>query len=126
MVRNSKRSQSAELGLVWNNHRQVPQNDVPENSTVPLLSVSISLIISCNSDSEGFRPSDCMTTPNSGMLIFPGCQGSAPLLAKFGMISMSPSGESGLQHRELFEDGFSRVSCGKNGMGATNQGAVGK
>lgn len=38
---------------------------------VPLLSASTSLIMSCNSDSEGFWPSERMTVPNSLVVIWP-------------------------------------------------------
>lgn len=38
---------------------------------VPLLSASTSLIISCNSDSEGFWPSERMTVPSSLVVIWP-------------------------------------------------------
>jgi hypothetical protein len=38
---------------------------------VPLLSASTSLIMSCNSDSEGFWPSDRITVPSSLVVICP-------------------------------------------------------
>ncbi len=63
MVRNSANNQSK------------PQKegdlDIPGKSMVPLLSASTSLIMSCNSDSEGFWPKDLMTVPNSLVVICP-------------------------------------------------------
>lgn len=38
---------------------------------VPLLSASTSLIMSCNSDSEGFWPSERITVPSSLVVIWP-------------------------------------------------------
>ena len=44
---------------------------VPGKSMVPLLSASTSLIMSCNSDSEGFCPRERMTVPSSLVVICP-------------------------------------------------------
>lgn len=44
---------------------------IPGKSMVPLLSASTSLIISCNSDSEGFWPSERITVPSSLVVIWP-------------------------------------------------------
>lgn len=46
---------------------------LPGKSMVPLLSASTSLIMSCNSDSEGFWPRDRITVPSSLVVICPGC-----------------------------------------------------
>lgn len=44
---------------------------IPGKSMVPLLSASTSLIMSCNSDSEGFWPSERITVPSSLVVIWP-------------------------------------------------------
>ena len=44
---------------------------LPGKSIVPLLSASTSLIMSCNSDSLGFWPSERITVPSSFVVIWP-------------------------------------------------------
>lgn len=47
---------------------------------VPLLSASTSLIMSCNSDSDGFWPRDLMTVPSSLVVICPAHRPSVSML----------------------------------------------
>jgi hypothetical protein len=51
----------------WDDARLI----IPGKSMVPLLSASTSLIMSCNSDSDGFCPRDRITVPSSLVVIWP-------------------------------------------------------
>lgn len=68
MVRNSARCQHYSLVSDWHAEKWMR---LPGKSIVPLLSASTSLIISCNSDSEGFWPRERMTVPSSLVVICP-------------------------------------------------------
>src|SRR4051812_16205049 len=57
--------------MTENLNRRLNRDIVPGKSMVPLLSASTSLIMSCNSDSEGFWPSDLITVPSSLVVICP-------------------------------------------------------
>jgi hypothetical protein len=65
MVRNSVKP-SAQVSKAYCRERFVPGKSI-----VPLLSASTSLIMSCNSDSEGFWPRDRITVPSSLVVICP-------------------------------------------------------